>query len=165
MTKPPLRSLLCYAAWLHFFVDPGSCLTAPGQLDPSIFGDANDSAITRIVNTGRELGASLEDVTVSNIILNGKYSLEWLLFLILCCTLEAESCVTACVVILLYLAMCASLSGSLQCRFNRSDERGRLAFFRNRHQKQGCADLVRSASCIFLCKLEHLMVLASSMAD
>lgn len=41
------------------------------QLDPKIFGYANDTSSSRIVNTGADLAATLSDVTVSTIILNG----------------------------------------------------------------------------------------------
>lgn len=41
------------------------------QLDPSIFGYANDTSSSRIVSTGADLAATLTDVTVSTIILNG----------------------------------------------------------------------------------------------
>lgn len=41
------------------------------QLDPRIFGYANDTSSSRIVNTGADLAATLSDVTVSTIILNG----------------------------------------------------------------------------------------------
>lgn len=43
------------------------------QLDPKFFGYANDTSSSRIVNTGADLAATLSDVTVSTIILNGVF--------------------------------------------------------------------------------------------
>lgn len=43
------------------------------QLDPKIFGYANDTSSSRTVTTGADLAATLSDVTVSTIILNGVF--------------------------------------------------------------------------------------------
>ncbi|BDA46411.1 probable serine/threonine-protein kinase/receptor R826 at N-terminal half [Coccomyxa sp. Obi] len=46
------------------------------QLDPKVFGYANDTSSSRIVNTGADLVATLSDVTVSTIILNDTVALS-----------------------------------------------------------------------------------------
>ena len=50
----------------------GIGLNVPGQLNASVFGRANDTLTSRVVNDGQDLYATLSDVTVSTIILNGE---------------------------------------------------------------------------------------------
>ena len=50
----------------------GTGFDVPGQLDASVFGHANDTLTSRVVNDGKDLYATLSDVTVSTIILNGE---------------------------------------------------------------------------------------------
>jgi hypothetical protein len=54
----------------------GLAIRVPGQLDPTLYGFANDTSTSRVVLNGQDLYATVSDVTVSTIILNGASSLR-----------------------------------------------------------------------------------------